>query len=134
MEKISLQQRIMNKAYKRFQTNRHWSMIELYFSMSPIEKIAVAIGNLNYQVENGGFLQWIDNGYSGLSENTLNYIFNDIKDKKYPLLKKVLSLAFQAIKNEDDDELRNKLDNEYYKINAGVLIEVDSYLKTIKNK
>ena len=32
--------------------------------LGELDAMCVALGNLNYQVENGGFMQWHDNGYS----------------------------------------------------------------------
>lgn len=42
-------------------------------TLSPRERNVVALGNLNYQVENGGFHQWVSNGYcSRMAVETLN--------------------------------------------------------------
>jgi hypothetical protein len=41
-----------------------WSMEDFWAQLSPREMVAVFTGNLNQQVQNGGWLQWHDNGYS----------------------------------------------------------------------
>lgn len=56
-------QAIMNKAYNRFK-GTGWTLAQFWGQLSEQEKLAVFIGNLNYQVENGGFWQWHDNGFS----------------------------------------------------------------------
>ena len=56
-------QELMDAAYERWQAN-DWSRDQFIMRLSWEEKVAVTIGNLNYQVCNGGFMQWHDNGYS----------------------------------------------------------------------
>jgi hypothetical protein len=54
-------QPIMDAAYAKWPKDGRYS--DFLFEISGIEKYVVLIGNLNYQVENGGFTQWADNGY-----------------------------------------------------------------------
>ena len=56
-------QDLMNTAYERWQKNDDWSKDDFRVSLDAWEKIAVHTGNLNYQVENGGFSQWYFNNY-----------------------------------------------------------------------
>jgi hypothetical protein len=48
---------------RRELAERLWSMETFWAQLSARELIAVLTGNMNYQVENGGWLQWCDNGY-----------------------------------------------------------------------
>jgi hypothetical protein len=58
-------QEIMEQAYDWWQTEaKHLNRSEFVQSLSPLYKAAVQLGNFNYQIGNGGFLQWHDNGYS----------------------------------------------------------------------
>ncbi|MCL2392933.1 MAG: hypothetical protein FWC66_10085, partial [Oscillospiraceae bacterium] len=58
-------QALMNEFYDEWQKEENkgkskWDVLENY---SEAHQIAVAFGNFNYQVENGGLHQWIYNGY-----------------------------------------------------------------------
>lgn len=63
MEDTDHMQRLMDEAYAFWQQNKKMPRSEFLDRISAIQKIAVLLGNLNYQVCNGGFMQWIDNGY-----------------------------------------------------------------------
>lgn len=53
-------QNLMNQAYARYKDQ---SQSEFWDQLDEREKIAVFVGNANYQVENGGWAQWCDNRY-----------------------------------------------------------------------
>jgi hypothetical protein len=60
-------QRLMDGAYDRWQTQKDtMTRQEFWDQLDADERVAVFLGNLNYQVENGGFSQWLDNGYATL--------------------------------------------------------------------
>jgi len=54
-------QATMTKAYEGY--TEKMDLKDFYASLNPWTRSVVAFGNLNYQVENGGFSQWHDNGY-----------------------------------------------------------------------
>ena len=54
-------QAIMNQAYARWTTG--WSKEQFWAQLNEREQVAVFVGNLNYQVENGGWSQWCFNAY-----------------------------------------------------------------------
>jgi hypothetical protein len=58
-------QTLMDEVYAEWQKdeNRRKDKREILGAFSKAHQIAVAFGNLNYQVENGGLEQWIYNGY-----------------------------------------------------------------------
>lgn len=59
-------QRLMNQAYKRWQKGGDLENVpreDFYGKLEEPHRMAVVFGNLNYQVENGGFDQWFFNGY-----------------------------------------------------------------------
>lgn len=60
-------QALCNIAYERWQEGGDLNdkTYDVFVEqLDDIFRIAVELKNLNYQVENGGFLQWEDNGYS----------------------------------------------------------------------
>jgi len=54
-------QKLMNSARAKWIDNR--GAKGSLGSCTKLEKIATLLGNLNYQTLNGGFVQWVDNGY-----------------------------------------------------------------------
>lgn len=54
-------QEIMNQAYDKF--NDGISHAQWHETLTELEKRAVVLGNMSYQVLNGGFHQWVSNGY-----------------------------------------------------------------------
>lgn len=55
----------LDLAYTRWQApSNNWTKQEFWDQLSAQERIAVFAGNLTAQVNNGGFLQWCDNGYA----------------------------------------------------------------------
>ena len=126
----------MDKAYKKFKDD--WKMAQFYFYLKPLEKRAVALGNLNYQVGNGGFTQWIDNGYAEISMPTLIFITQEIQklDKEFPELKKALSIVDEAwyeATHNGSAFARNAdgYDDSYYAL-KNLEKEMNSYLELIK--
>ena len=70
-----IHQKLMDKAYddERIRADKHyngnWSYNRMLNKASDVERFAVVLGNWNYQVENGGINQWVDNGYcTGISD------------------------------------------------------------------
>ncbi len=55
-------QPIMEAAYARWQ-GHNWDYETFLDELGALERKVVLVGNLNYQVGNGGFQQWADNGY-----------------------------------------------------------------------
>lgn len=138
--KETLHVALMHKAYAMFRKHDEWTLNDFYFNISPLERRAVALGNLNYQVGNGGFMQWINNGYAEESGNSIRLIANEITgNKKFPSLSKALTLAQIAMgyerynhdDNEDEVEQLDKLDSQFYAL-VKLENEMDDYLATIK--
>lgn len=140
-------QEIMDKAYERWRemdkvSGKYTPMLDFWQSLTPREKVAVFCGNLNYQVENGGWSQWDGNGYSDAAPEL---------EKILPRLgengKRVLTIMTKAInllniidKMEMDEyeekylasceELElDKLDREFYTFNWKFIEEVELVCK-----
>ena len=96
-QEIDIHQKLMDKAYADERTrankdNNSWSYNRMVREASDLERLAVVLGNLNYQVENGGFNQWVDNGYcthiSDVKE-CLELIDTETTNKILPMIEKV---------------------------------------------
>ncbi len=131
-----MHQRIINKAYDLWNDDDSWDAFLLKLDVAPRD--AVVIGKFNYQVENGGFHQWFDNGYGEKAETLLSALSN----VGTGLATEVLKLVEQALKvyeNRDTDEDEeadyddgyraelNKLDSAYYMINSRFMEECEVY-------
>ena len=62
--KTDLWQSHMTAAYDRWQQHQDWSYGRFLLSCNGLERVAVLLGNLKYQVENGGISQWVCNDYA----------------------------------------------------------------------
>lgn len=138
---MSKHDELMNAAYDRWREN-NWSREEFLDQLTPQEKFAVCTGNLNYQVENGGFSQWCENGYG--TEETVTYLlralarmdYNESVDTVFGLLEKYSSLnkpgGFDLEEDFEWDEWEQDIDllcNEYYKVNSDFLACCDIHLE-----
>lgn len=76
-------QTLMDEAYAAWPCDAEGnkkSYSDFIASLSGVRRAAVLLGNLNYQVQNGGFIQWIDNRYIdeiGLVFDALGVISGD---------------------------------------------------------
>jgi hypothetical protein len=71
-------QAIMDRCYERWSHGdlKGSSYDSFIAALEPHDAWAVVMGNLNYQVNNGGFLQWHDNGYSSMSDTLIEALTN----------------------------------------------------------
>lgn len=96
-EEFDVHQKLMDKAYddernRADNTNTNWSYNRMLSECNGLERLAVTLGNLNYQVENGGFNQWVDNGYcTGISDakEALNKLGTETAKQVHLMLEKV---------------------------------------------
>lgn len=88
-------QAAMDGAYLRYQSNPTWSQQQFWDQLTGRERFAVFIGNMNYQVENGGFLQWWDNGYA--TDETVGYICTVCRGIKSDASLEVLRIVEAAV-------------------------------------
>lgn len=61
-------QALMNSAYDKY---KDMSYDEFLMCLDAKERHAVLLGNMNYQIQNGGVRQWVDNGYACHAEDVL---------------------------------------------------------------
>jgi hypothetical protein len=137
-----LHQELMNRAYARWQKVPGMSRQDFLNGLSPSEKFAVVTGNLNYQVENGGFGQWFSNRYG--DQQTVNYLRKVLTEMGTPAAIAVKRLVISAWHAHNDLEQGNGgdwdgegdeqadpydgLDDEFYAINQKFLEDCDWWL------
>jgi len=103
VEEESIHQKLMNKAYDLWSTEEGKKLSYSDFLDVVSDKFgklysnAVITGNLNYQVENGGFYQWFENGYViDLGDLIIffeeNFKENEINEKVKNLLNRVIDI------------------------------------------
>lgn len=123
-------QRLMNEAYDRWNSPplQGKSYQDFLMKLTPIHRDAVVLGNLNYQVENGGFSQWLGNGYG----ETMGFLRSAVDKMMTQTAKEVYSLARKAIQFDPDSvcgEDTDDLDKAFYKINAQFLQDCEAYFR-----
>ena len=98
-------QSLMNEVYDYWQQNKT-SREEALDNFSELHKAAVQLGNLNYQVENGGFSQWHFNEYSDDLPDLLKLCNKGIalNIKGFKLLKSLL-IIFEDLPNPNKTEI-----------------------------
>ena len=134
-------QNMMNQAYDKFDsgfTRAQW-MLRLNWD----EKIAVVAGNLNYQVGNGGFVQWADNGYIDTADLLLeitNEMATETSLEVAALIEQMLEIWEEYLEYQDDDSWQDmfgqtdSMDTRFYQINDQFLVEIEGYIKLIQEQ
>lgn len=139
MSEESKHQLLMNSAYDKWNKNKDWTYEVFLKHLGPVEYEAVILGNLNYQVENGGFIQWADNEYCNNDSCAgLERIFTRLNTPSSMKMLSILKKAYNIIEsyNEITEEEKydeyydrfNTLDWEFYKINNQVMSEFEEQL------
>ena len=102
MNSRDIHQELMNEVYtkwreKEFAHMDRLEIIDKFFDKK--HKVAVQLGNLNYQVENGGFSQWFFNSYGDEDIDDLLEYLDDAVLKEIPYSKELYDIL-NSIKNE----------------------------------
>lgn len=149
--KIGVHQAILNIAYDRWQQKRGSSMESWFGSLTSLERGAVALGKMNQQVQNGGFMQWEDNGYMEVMSDDAVAVLRSMPKTKET--KEAIDLIHEyremsedikgGSRRPSDDyesaedserELMDKsddLDGRYYKIEADLMKQAENYFTKI---
>ena len=146
----TLHQKIMDEAYSFWQSQEKMDYVTFIDSLDKKQKLAVLTGNLNYQVENGGFSQWHINEYSKKAKELIELL---TPLEGIEVVKEVIELVETAIDiieefdrpegsgfDEDeeyydeyhDNEMHSALDSldtRYYSINEKFLNIIEEVLK-----
>lgn len=147
-DKDGLHQQLMDAAYLKWQTLPGLKYAGFIDGLSGDEKLAVLTGNLNYQVENGGFSQWHFNDYSkGGSE--LYRLLRNVPGENVARVREILSRANRAVRDaeerensrsnfwgeysEDDGPDFAGLDDEFYAVNEAFMAEMEAHFQSHQN-
>lgn len=104
-------QGVMNRAYQRWRTGdlKGLNQPDFYQALGEPDKMVTMFGNANYQICNGGFSQWISNGYADAA-------FNDLKEyckkwgKSYPAIAKFGTLLDRLESDFEDNNPHGRID------------------------
>jgi hypothetical protein len=107
-------QEYMDVVYDFWEKNPNLTRLQACDKFDTVYKVAVQMGNFNYQVCNGGVPQWAFNGYMKEDINDLIEWFSKAT-KIVPESKKILDLLTQILKEADGNAaiaLSNESDTE----------------------
>lgn len=120
-------QNLMTIAYDRWESG--WSKQDFWDQLNADERFAVFVGNLNYQVENGGFSQWWSNRYA--EPEVVGYLLRACERVGTEAALKVGELLKRFVK-----ATRGKYEDEFSEVEwseiANVLEELDSQYDEVK--
>jgi hypothetical protein len=142
MVDTSTWQELMDNAYDKWQDKMKYE--EFLSELDTKEKHAVLLGNLNYQVQNGGFYQWVDNGYATNGQYLIEILQHLMKSpialELAERLPDLLDFVDMTKKNRgifgnywldgDDvpEEMMDDLTNWFYSVNDKFEEEVEEFL------
>lgn len=138
-------QKLMGATYDRWQKNDRWSKQDFWDQLSADERFAVFLGNMNYQVQNGGFSQWLGNGYA--TKETVGYILCACDRIGTPAAREVWGLVerfWDAARDfderaADEDEYAefegalDGLDTAYYAIDDQFMADAEAHLVSARS-
>lgn len=133
--------KLMDEAYKWWNSRRDSQGYDWFIYNLPRDdwRAAVLLGNLNYQVENGGFEQWHYNGYSSQYARVrvlVEQIDNDVLQLLDAFMKLVDKGLLDYDSGEFDDETAQTVclafDCTYYGINEKFLNSCNQFLANMK--
>lgn len=134
-------QKLMDGAYDRWQEHKGWTKQDFWDDLDRDERVAVMLGNLNYQVQNGGFSQWWCNGYA--TPANMDFIIRTcgrIGTKSSTVVAGLVAQARDAFGDNttddglDEDEYEelsvtlDPLDTAYYAIDEEFVADVETFL------
>ena len=145
MSNVDKLEAVMSKAYKKWE-GKSWSYEDFLMELDANERDVVVIGNLNYQVCNGGFSQWAGNDYDEgivFLERALGKINTKEAKRASEMARTVTDMKSGAEKGSGYDgwgddmsereqdvdyETCNEFDNEFYKFNELLLEQAQEVL------
>jgi hypothetical protein len=127
-----------------------WSFGDLLANCSDAERQALSLGKLNQQVENGGVMQWVENGYAGHSAGILANLMPQIgptSDRIWQLLSKFLNDWSEELESSDEQPVdyreqqhelaygdADELDDLFYLLSDEWHVEVYSHIAKLVSK
>ncbi len=132
-------QEIMSEAYKLCEVNPTMLYVDFLRELGPRERFAVLIGNLNYQVTNGGWSQWVGNGYARAHREVL-WALRKLDTETSHKVARMAETIVRGLAEWHYDfegeacERASELDGElglsglYYEINDQLMTDAEAYL------
>ena len=136
----TLHQQIMDQAYDKWSDDKHWTKAMFWDHLNYQEKVAISLGTLNYQIGNGGFVQWYDNDYYKHHMKFLLGFFRELEYSKcssnMKQIHQILLDVDDYVKHHNENEITyaskfiNKCDDAYCNIEEKeVLTEFNNFVK-----
>ena len=123
---MSVLESIMEETHNRWQENG-WSYSEFLSYLTTRELVVVMLAKLNYQVENGGFDQWFENGYGDHTSAT----FAALRAVNTNVARMVSELVSEAVsRRQDRDGDYDDLDSKYYGVNSQLVEDLEQWAST----
>lgn len=136
--------RLMDEAYKLWQDHendnpsKRWDQEDFYrhvmMDLSGFHALACVLGNLNYQVENGGFVQYLDNGYAEAAEWFMRSAFDNLDTEATKRVSELVGRFYSRLRwyklldeNDDCSNYFNDLDEAFYKVNEQFMADLEAY-------
>lgn len=129
--------RLVNRAYQRARTGdlRDADRSEFYRRLGPVEREAVLLWELNSQVVNGGFPQWVFNGYAAWIDDVsaaVEKVGTDPANRVHQILQDVSLLANRELESQEqrDENLSKLLEctDRYYAVMGEFGGDVEAWL------
>ncbi len=123
-------QQLMDEAHcvwdrEQQQAGQFVGLLDVCRALTPAQRIAFVLGELNYQVCNGGWQQWVENGYYELADDTawallqINTPATRAVERQLDRVRCLVDLADEEPFDPDDEDTfdaLNELDDEYYAV------------------
>jgi len=102
-EEFPAMQAIIDQAYHAWRDHKDWDYPTFLSELSEMHRWVVTLKNLNYQVTNGGFFQWWENGYHCNLEELFRML--ETLKGKCPLVAQIDSITRAAARMLQDFDL-----------------------------
>jgi len=134
---------LLEKAYNNRPQNESYE--DFLDSLPTVERHAVLLGTMDGQVKNGGWKQWVGNGYATQLQmvlRVLKQMGTDSAQKVVGMLRKLAPYIDSEMENRGtfhrywkngdgpDEDFLSALDDEYYALDEAFEKEVIAYLES----
>lgn len=126
-------QPIMDAAFSKYDENGSYN--DFVGSLRGIERAVVLIGTLNYQVCNGGFVQWVDNGYALRAADVITaldalqtFAARRVRELVQTVIPEI-SLNRRGGYTLPDDVHFDAQDTEFYQLNETLLTDLVAWVQ-----
>lgn len=114
---------LMDAAYETFGDQTYAAFLS---NLPAQQRKAVLIGNLNYQVENGGFGQWILNRYADYARDVM-LVLREIGTDAAIATESLIMSARSAYRRDGDDANLDAQDTAFYSLNEQLLADAEAF-------